>query len=119
MADCRRLAAPASVDNIPTSAMQEDHVSMGWAAARKLRRVVDNFARVVAIEIMTVVAGRRAARAAPTRPRRPEPCSPGVRRPVPGIGPDRFLAPEIDLMTEMVRSGQIVAWAESVTGPLR
>ena len=53
VADCRRLAAPASVDNIPTSAMQEDHVSMGWAAAHKLRRIVDNFTRVLAVEIMT------------------------------------------------------------------
>ena len=41
VAENRRLAAPASVDSLPTSAMQEDHVSMGWGAARKLRRVVD------------------------------------------------------------------------------
>ena len=39
VSDLKRLAAPASVDSIPTSAMQEDHVSMGWSAARKLRRV--------------------------------------------------------------------------------
>jgi histidine ammonia-lyase len=118
VAECRRLAAPASVDNIPTSAMQEDHVSMGWAAACKLRRVVDNFTRVLAIEIMT------SSRALELRsPHRPAPASgavlEGVRQRVPGIGPDRFLAPELDLMTEMVGSGQILAWAESVTGPLR
>ncbi|HET6873482.1 MAG TPA: histidine ammonia-lyase, partial [Acidimicrobiales bacterium] len=52
VADCRRLAVPASTDSIPTSGMQEDHVSMGWAAARKLRRSIDNAFRVVAIEVM-------------------------------------------------------------------
>jgi histidine ammonia-lyase len=46
VAECRRLAVPASVDSIPTSALQEDHVSMGWAAARKLRRVLDAAAGV-------------------------------------------------------------------------
>ena len=44
VAENRRLAAPASVDSLPTSAMQEDHVSMGWGAARKLRAVVANLA---------------------------------------------------------------------------
>ena len=44
---------PASVDSLPTSAMQEDHVSMGWHAARKLRRAVENLRRVLAIELVT------------------------------------------------------------------
>jgi histidine ammonia-lyase len=118
VADSRRLAAPASVDNIPTSAMQEDHVSMGWAAAYKLRRVVTDFAGVLAIELMT------SSRAVELRaPHAPAPASravlDGVRQQVPGVGPDRYLAPELDLMTGMVTSGQIVAWAESATGPLR
>jgi histidine ammonia-lyase len=118
VAECRRLAVPASVDNIPTSGMQEDHVSMGWAAAGKLRQVVDNFARVLGIEIMT------SARALELRsPHQPAPATravlEGVRRQVPGLGPDRFLAPEVDLMTAMVASGQVLGWAESVTGPLQ
>jgi histidine ammonia-lyase len=46
----KRLAAPASVDSIPSSAMQEDHVSMGWHAGRKLRKVLDNLRRVIAVE---------------------------------------------------------------------
>jgi histidine ammonia-lyase len=117
VADCRRLAVPASVDSIPTSAMQEDHVSMGWAAAHKLRRLVANAIRVVAIEVMT------AARAIELRqPRRPAPATAavigGVRQSLPGIGADRFLAPELDRATDLVRSGKIVAWAESETGPL-
>ena len=53
VSELKRLAAPASVDSIPSSAMQEDHVSMGWSAARKLRRSVDGLTRVVAIELLT------------------------------------------------------------------
>lgn len=66
VADCKRLAAPASVDSIPTSAMQEDHVSMGWAAAIKLRRAIDDVTRVVAIECMT--ASRAVELRAPHQP---------------------------------------------------
>ena len=118
VSDCRRLATPASSDTIPTSAMQEDHVSMGWAAARKLQRAVANAVRVVAIEVMA------AARAIELRrPRRPAPATAavirGLRQTVPGIGPDRYLAPEIDQATDLVRSGKIMAWAESETGALQ
>ena len=53
VSDLKRLAAPASVDSIPSSAMQEDHVSMGWSAGRKLRRAIDGLTRVLAIELLT------------------------------------------------------------------
>ena len=53
VSDLKRLANPASVDSIPSSAMQEDHVSMGWSAARKLRRAVDGLTRVLAVELLT------------------------------------------------------------------
>ena len=99
----KRLAAPASVDSIPSSAMQEDHVSMGWHSGRKLRKVVDNLRRIVAIELIT------AARAIELRePLQPAPItgafisklrSAGVA----GPGPDRFLAPEIEAATEFLR----------------
>jgi histidine ammonia-lyase len=118
VADCRRLAVPASVDSIPTSAMQEDHVSMGWAAARKLRQAIDNAVRVVAIEVMTAARGIELR-----RPLLPSPASAaviaGLRQSVPGMGPDRYLAPEIDRAAGLVRSGEVLAWAESVTGPLQ
>ena len=65
VAENRRLAGPASVDSIPTSAMQEDHVSMGWGAARKLRRAVANLGRILACEL--VCAGV-ASTCAPLRP---------------------------------------------------
>lgn len=115
--EMKRLAAPSSVDSIPSSAMQEDHVSMGWSAARKLRTAVDGMATVLAIEILT------AARALDMR----APLSPGdataaivalLRTSIQGPGPDRHLAPEIAIATQLVRSGSIVAAAESVTGPL-
>ena len=57
MSELKRLAVPASVDSIPSSAMQEDHVSMGWSAGRKLRRAVDGLTRVLAIELLTAARG--------------------------------------------------------------
>jgi histidine ammonia-lyase len=97
----KRLAAPASVDSIPSSAMQEDHVSMGWSAGRKLRRVVDNLTSILAIELAT------AARAIDLRaPLRPAPSTGAaiavLRDHVPGVGADRFLAPELAAAREVV-----------------
>ena len=57
VAENRRLAAPASVDSLPTSAMQEDHVSMSWGAARKLRTVVANLTRILAVELVCAARG--------------------------------------------------------------
>jgi histidine ammonia-lyase len=99
VSELKRLAVPASVDSIPSSAMQEDHVSMGWAAARKLRRGVDGLARVLAIEVLT------AARALDLRaPLQPGPATGAVRdlvraAGVAGPGPDRFLSPEMETVT--------------------
>jgi len=112
VSELKRLAVPASVDSIPSSAMQEDHVSMGWSAARKLRRSVDALTRVLAIELLT------AARALELRaPLRPGPATGAVvaalRETVAGPGPDRYLAPEIESAVEFVRSGQAVAAANS------
>ncbi|GAA4636308.1 histidine ammonia-lyase [Actinoallomurus vinaceus] len=117
VSELKRLAVPASVDSIPSSAMQEDHVSMGWSGARKLRRAVDGLTRVIAIEILT------AARALDLRaPLRPGPATGAVvtalRSRVPAPGPDRYLAPEIAAAVDLVRDGSLVAAAESVTGPL-
>src|SRR6266568_2001521 len=66
VSELKRLAVPASVDSIPSSAMQEDHVSMGWSAARKLRKAVDGLAQVLAIELLT--AARALDQRAPLRP---------------------------------------------------
>jgi histidine ammonia-lyase len=113
VSELKRLAAPASVDSVPSSAMQEDHVSMGWAAGRKLRRALDGLTRVLAIEVLT------AARALDLRaPLAPSPATAAVRDAVraagvPGPGPDRWLAPEIEAVVGLVRSGAVVSAAES------
>jgi histidine ammonia-lyase len=116
VSEMKRLAVPASVDSIPSSAMQEDHVSMGWNAARKLRRSVDGLSRVVAIELLT------AARALDLR--RPlEPAagtgavvdllrSSGVQ----GPGPDRYLSPEIETTVSLVQSGPVLPSYDVATG---
>jgi len=118
VSELKRLAAPASVDSIPSSAMQEDHVSMGWSAARKLRRAIDGLRRVLAIELLT------GARALDLRaPLSPAPATAavvaGLRDHVPGPGSDRFLAPEIEAAVDYVASGAAVRAAETVTGPLQ
>jgi histidine ammonia-lyase len=104
VAELKRLAVPASVDSIPSSAMQEDHVSMGWSAARKLRRAIDGLTTVLAVELLT------AARALDLRaPLTPAPATAAavaaLRARVPGPGPDRHLAPEIAAAEDVIRSG--------------
>src|SRR4051812_33104885 len=94
VAENRRLAVPASADSLPTSAMQEDHVSMGWGAARKLRLVVANLGRILAVELLCATHGVDLR--APLEP------GPGtgaavsaVREHIAGPGPDRFMAPDL------------------------
>ncbi|MGW2898840.1 histidine ammonia-lyase [Streptomyces sp. NPDC001212] len=117
VSELKRLAGPASVDSIPSSAMQEDHVSMGWAAARKLRRALDGLARVLAVELYT------AARALDLRaPLTPAPGTAavrdGLREVVEGPGADRWLAPEIEEAVQYVASGRALAAAEAEVGLL-
>ncbi len=119
VSELKRLAIPASVDSIPSSAMQEDHVSMGWSAARKLRRSVDGLTRVVAIEVLTARPRARPARAA-----RPVTGTAAVvhllrSSGVEGPGPDRHLSPEIETTVSLVQSGAVLAAAESVIGELQ
>jgi histidine ammonia-lyase len=99
--------------------MQEDHVSMGWSAARKLRRSIDAFAQVLAIEIVTAARGLDLR-----HPLQPSPATAAVtaalRQFVPGPGPDRYLAPEIAATVDLVRSGAFVDAANAVLPePLR
>ncbi|MBK5118241.1 MAG: aromatic amino acid lyase, partial [Thermoleophilia bacterium] len=115
--ECRRLAGPASTDSVPTSAMQEDHVSMAWSAARKLRTVVDNLTRIVAVEVTC------AARALDLR----KPLEPGtgtgaalasVRARAEGPGPDRWLSPELAAVEELARSGELLDAVDVAIGAL-
>ncbi|WP_020013839.1 histidine ammonia-lyase [Promicromonospora sukumoe] len=116
VSELKRLAAPASVDSIPSSAMQEDHVSMGWSGARKLRRSVDGLGRVLAIEVLTATRAldlREEAPAAGTGA-----VHDAVRAVVPGPGPDRYLAPEIEHVVGLVTGGQVAAAAADAVGQL-
>lgn len=113
----KRLAVPASVDSIPSSAMQEDHVSMGWNAARKLRLAINNLRRILAIEILA------ATRAIDFRsPLTASPALMSVHREVRKVvgrpGPDRLLADEMKLVEDLSRYLKIRRAAEAVTGPL-
>jgi histidine ammonia-lyase len=118
VAENRRLAAPASVDSVPTSAMQEDHVSMGWGAARKLRAAVSNLGRIVAVELCC--AARALDLRAPLAPARGTGAALSViRSRVPGPGPDRYLSPELAAVEDLVRSGSLLEAVERAVGPLR
>jgi histidine ammonia-lyase len=113
----KRLAAPASVDSIPSSAMQEDHVSMGWAAGLKLRTALGNLRRILAVEL--VVAARAVDLRAPLQP---GPAAAAViaelRQSVPGPGPDRWLSPELEEADRLIASGRIAAAARQVVALL-
>ncbi|GHI55701.1 histidine ammonia-lyase [Streptomyces rubradiris] len=119
VSELKRLAVPASADSIPSSAMQEDHVSMGWSAARKLRTAVDNLTRIIAIELYAATRAielREGLVPAPaTRAVIDAVRAAGVR----GPGPDRFLAPDLAAADAFVRGGELVAAVEKVTGPLQ
>jgi histidine ammonia-lyase len=118
VADNRRLASPASVDSVPTSGMQEDHVSMGWAAARKLRTVLDNLTTLLAVELLSAVRGLQLR-----APLRPSPAGAAAIDALVGFagrpGPDIFLAPVLEQTRQVVRRRDLRAAIESAVGPLR
>ncbi|GAA3668553.1 histidine ammonia-lyase [Microbacterium marinilacus] len=116
VSELKRLAMPASVDSIPSSAMQEDHVSMGWAAARKLRTAVDGLTRVIGIELLT--ASRALALRAPLRPADATAAAAGVVAAAAAPGPDRFLAPAVEQAVAAVRSGAVRDAVEAAIGRL-
>ena len=124
VSELKRLAVPASVDSIPSSAMQEDHVSMGWSAARKLRRSVDGLTRVVAVELMTAARGLDLrTTTGDTAGTTPAPATGAVVRllrehGVGAPGPDRFLSPEIESAVALVASGAVLSAVEDQIGEL-
>jgi histidine ammonia-lyase len=113
----QRLAVPASTQSLPTSAMQEDHVSNGWAAARKLRRSIDNLRRILAVELVSAAAAidLRA-------PLSPSPATGAaidvLRGRVGGPGPDRWLSPDLRAAEQLLADGSVLAAVESAIGTL-
>jgi histidine ammonia-lyase len=117
VSECKSLAHPASVDSIPSSAGQEDHVSMGMTAARHARAIVSNAETVLALEALG------AAQALDLRaPLEPGPATRSVkaalRACVPFFEADREFGPDIAAALELVRSRELVTAAEEVVGPL-
>jgi histidine ammonia-lyase len=119
VAENRRLAAPASVGSLPTSAMQEDHVSMGWGATRRLRTVVRNLARIIAIECVTAARGLELR--APLTPAAGTGAAVAALREagVPGPGEDRIVAVELAIAERLVHGGELLAAVENELGELR
>ncbi len=113
----KTLAHPASVDTIPTSANREDHVSMGVTAARHAAMVVANTGKVLGIELLCAAQGLDLG--APLRPGLGVHAAyQALRKVVPGLDGDRFLAPDLALAERLVREGVVVAAAERKVGPL-
>ncbi len=106
VAENRVLSHPASVESIPTSGSQEDHVSMGWGAGRKLHQVLDNTANVLAVEIMCAVAAIELR--APLRPsERTAAVCELVREQVPRLEEDRAIGPDIEVIADLLYSGAL------------
>ena len=109
----KSLAHPASVDSLPTSANQEDHVSMATFAARRLAAMLDNTAHIVAIELLAAAQGIEFL-----RPLRSSPALEGVLRLVRSVSPampaDRSLARDIEAVHHLVTSGDVGHATESV-----
>ena len=99
--------------------MQEDHVSMGWGAARKLRAALANLRRILAVE--AACAARGLELRAPLEPGAGTGAALAAIRSagVPGPGPDRHLAPELEAMERLVASGELIGAVEDAIGVLR
>jgi histidine ammonia-lyase len=107
--ECQVLAHPSSTGNIPTDGGKEDHVSMGMTGALKLRQIVENAERIVAIELMCAAQAlefRRPLKAS----REVERAHAAVRAIVPRLEQDRSLAPEIEALAAAVRAGAFNEW---------
>ena len=115
--ECQRLAVPAGTQSLPTSAMQEDHVSNGWAAARELRRSVANLRRVLAVELVCAAAGLDLR-----APLKPAPATAAalaaVRGVVPSPGPDRWLSPDLEHAEQLLADGSLLTAVEAAVGAL-
>jgi histidine ammonia-lyase len=110
------LVNPASVDTIPTSANREDHVSMGVTAARHAFQVVENSEKVLAIELMSAAQGLDCGDPDLRPGRGVAAAYDCIRRRVPPLRTDRFLAPDIAAVEELVGSGELVAAVMAVRG---
>jgi histidine ammonia-lyase len=118
VAECKRLAVPASVDSIPTSGTTEDHVSMGWDAGLKAQKAVVNAEAVVAIEALAA-AQALDLRAPLSASSAASAVRDAIRDRVPMMAADRFLSPDIEAVRDLARRGALLSAAEGAVGGLR
>ena len=100
----KSLAHPASVDSLPTSANQEDHVSMATFAARRLQAMISNTANILGIELLAAAQGIEFLRPLQSSPAL-EQAHALLRQHIAPMAQDRFLAPDIEHATALVRNG--------------
>lgn len=116
-AENKQRAAPASIDSLPTSANQEDHVSMATHAARRLGEMAANAANIVGIELLSAAQGVD-LRAPLKSSVKLEAAKAVLRARVPKLGDDRFMAPDIAAAAELVEQGRIADAAGAALAPL-
>jgi histidine ammonia-lyase len=108
MSENKHLANPCSTDSTPTSANQEDHVSMAAHGARRLMRMAENLERIIAIEALCAAQG--VGFRAPVETSVPlQGLMQRLRQDVPPLGDDRYLAPDLDAAHRLVRDGDLIA----------
>ncbi len=107
MSENKQMASPCSVDSTPTSANQEDHVSMAAHAARRLLAMADNLGRIVGIELITAAQGVEFRAPLMTSPQLTRVIT-RLREDVASMGEDRYLAPDIERASTLIRSGALI-----------
>ncbi len=112
------LAHPASVDSIPTSANQEDHVSMGATAARHARMILQNSSKVIAIELLSAAQALEFHRPLKTS-KALEAAYAQIRKVIPRLTKDRVLHKDIEEMVKLMENGKVVERVEKVVGKLK
>ncbi len=117
VAECKRLAQPASVDSIPASGLQEDYNALAAASALKARAAVGHVRRVLAIELL--LAAQALDLRAPLAPGRGSAAArQAVRRRIPPLGADRYLKADLDAALGLVEDGSVLAAVEAAVGAL-
>ena len=111
----KSMAHPASVDSLPTSANQEDHVSMATFAARRLQGLIDNVAHILAIELLAAAQGIEFLRPLQSSPAL-EAVHALLRENCPALDVDRYLAPDIEHATTLVRDGSLTRILRTLPG---
>ncbi|MDU8944250.1 histidine ammonia-lyase [Ovoidimarina sediminis] len=116
MSENKHLANPCSTDSTPTSANQEDHVSMAAHGARRLKRMLDNLSVILGVEALCAAQGIEAR--APLVTSAPlQAALAAIRAGVPPLAQDRYLAPEIEAVADLVRRDALAEAAGLTLAP--